>query len=128
MDELLIFVPKVSYRFLSIIEGLDEKRIGITLDLGHALLGKNDITDCIRLAGDRLAVVHAHDNDGKSDAHLPPGRGCMPWEKVLNTLSEIGFSGPFVWEIRDPMAGNDPELLKLQEILKEIKNFDLIKP
>lgn len=112
---------------LGLISGFDPARIGITLDLGHALAG-GDAIGPIRATGDRLNVIHAHDNAGKSDDHLPPGHGVMPWKAVFETLDEIEFSGPLVWEIRDPTGGNDPGLVRLKEILKEIRNFEQTRP
>ncbi len=50
-------------------------------------------------------MIHAHDNDGAGDNHLPPGDGKINWDKFLRDLIEIRFRGAFILE----MAGNaDP--------------------
>jgi sugar phosphate isomerase/epimerase len=50
-------------------------------------------------------MIHAHDNGGADDNHLPPGDGKIDWEKFLRDLIEVRFRGAFILE----MAGNtDP--------------------
>ncbi|MBI2264861.1 MAG: sugar phosphate isomerase/epimerase [Armatimonadetes bacterium] len=115
--------PEQVLGLLDLLNDLPSQLTGLTLDLGHALLG-GDVPASILAAGSRLRVVHAHDNDGHYDKHWPPGRGCMPWEAVLKALSEINFSGPFIWEIRDPTGGAD--LHGLRSILEEIRKFDQV--
>ena len=46
-----------------------------------------------------LRMVHAHDNNGKGDEHLPPGKGYIDWSRVLNELDGTGFRGGFILEL-----------------------------
>jgi sugar phosphate isomerase/epimerase len=46
-----------------------------------------------------LRVIHAHDNRGQYDDHLPPGRGKINWEAWWQELAGYGFLGPIVLEI-----------------------------
>jgi sugar phosphate isomerase/epimerase len=50
-----------------------------------------------------LQIIHAHDNGGVGDNHLPPGEGKIDWEKFLCDLIEVRFRGALILE----MAGND---------------------
>jgi sugar phosphate isomerase/epimerase len=109
---------------LNLIKVFRSEKIGLTLDLGHVLAGGGDIEECIRTAGDQLKVIHAHDNDGTQDAHLPPGMGVMQWERLFEIIEATSFRGPFVWEIRDPTLGKDENFVELEKVLQAIKTFE----
>ena len=50
-------------------------------------------------------MIHAHDNNGTNDDHLPPGDGKINWDEFLRDLVEFRFRGAFILEL----AGhNDP--------------------
>ncbi len=76
-------------------------RVKICLDAGHA-----NITDGGRLEtafqslAPYTAAAHIHDNDGKKDAHLIPGRGNISWPSLWQALGEADFSGPLTYELR----------------------------
>ncbi|AHL22674.1 sugar phosphate isomerase/epimerase family protein [Thermococcus nautili] len=71
-------------------ELLDGIGLGVTLDVGHLNTVGFPFERFMALLGDRIVHVHLHDNSGKSDEHLPLGRGTVPWRKVLPKL--IKFS------------------------------------
>jgi sugar phosphate isomerase/epimerase len=48
-------------------------------------------------------MIHAHDNQGADDNHLPPGDGKIDWKKFLCDLVEVRFRGTFILEV----AGHD---------------------
>ncbi|MBD3322540.1 MAG: TIM barrel protein [Chitinivibrionales bacterium] len=75
---------------------------GACLDTGHAYLSKNLYNVMYKLSG-HLAMVHANDNTGSGDDHLPPGKGDIDWKKLLWELGQTGFRGSLMLEI----AGND---------------------
>jgi len=77
---------------------------GICLDLGHAHV-EGDVVEELRAALPRLAHLHVHDNDGTEDAHLAPGRGTIPWPRVIALLRESGYSGLGALELRDASRG-----------------------
>lgn len=109
---------------LHLIKVFPSDNIGLTLDLGHILAGGGDIEECIMTAGNKLKVIHAHDNDATQDAHLPPGRGVMQWERLFEIIEATSFRGPFVWEIRDPTLGRDENFVELEKVLQAIKTFE----
>lgn len=37
--------------------------------------------------------MHLADNNGVWDHHWAPGKGAVPWESVLRTLSKVGYAG-----------------------------------
>jgi sugar phosphate isomerase/epimerase len=46
-------------------------------------------------------MVHASDNHGQYDDHLPPGEGKIDWPKLLAHLNRLHFSGTVILEIKD---------------------------
>lgn len=54
----------------------DPAALRVTLDVGHAKLNGHDWRAFADRLGDRIEVVHLHDNDGTADDHEPlPGYG-----------------------------------------------------
>jgi sugar phosphate isomerase/epimerase len=87
---------------LWILDGINSAEVGACLDTGHAYLG-GDIHNLVHKLSGHLRMIHAHDNGGADDNHLPPGDGKIDWNKFLRDLVEIRFRGAFILE----MAGND---------------------
>lgn len=72
------------------------------LDVGHAHLNRkyeNDIPAVVRQLGDRLKMLHLHDNCQNRDLHAVPFAGTIPWEDTMVALKEIGYDGDFNLEI-----------------------------
>jgi len=85
---------------LWILGSLDEKQLYCCLDTGHANLAREAYTAPYKL-GRSLAVIHANDNDDRTDAHFPPGRGTLRWDKIISALDEVGFRGAFIIELAE---------------------------
>jgi len=66
-------------------------------DSGHANLNKN--LDTLLKFGDRLTVLHLHDNKGEKDDHQPPFWGTINWQKVMQWILKSSFSKPINFEI-----------------------------
>jgi sugar phosphate isomerase/epimerase len=88
--------------------------LGLTLDVAHAHLSA-DATSETLAAGALLTTTHVHDNDGRSDTHLPPGRGAIDWPGWFAALDRIGYEGPIILEcikrIRHDRSSYMPEVL-----------------
>lgn len=68
------------------------------LDTGHANFSRVDPGVWARMLGDRLKVLHVHDNFGDRDAHLLPHLGSISWGSFLTALKEIGYTGTYSLE------------------------------
>ncbi len=86
---------------LALVEDVDAENLGICIDTGHRNL-HGDPAQALRLVGSHLFTVHIHDNHGSSDEHLLPRRGTIDWPTVLETLTEIGYPGIFMYELSRP--------------------------
>lgn len=83
---------------LWIIGAMDSLNITTCLDTGHAILSGDIYNILYKLSG-HLQVIHANDNYGTSDDHLPPGTGCIDWQRVLFELTETNFHGGIILEL-----------------------------
>ena len=70
----------------------------ICCDVNHLL--QETTQDFIRSVGSRITTLHISDYDGKDEKHWIPNdpRGIMNWNEVLDSLVEIGYKGPFLFE------------------------------
>ena len=83
-----------------------EKIFSFCFDLGHATLCARNIRRDINLLGERLTVLHIHDNDGIRDNHVQPysqKRGAhagyvTDWEGFIGGLKDIDFKGVLSFE------------------------------
>lgn len=83
---------------LWILGALDTCDVGICLDTGHAFLG-GDLPAVVHKLSGHLWMVHASDNRGYHDDHLPPGDGQINWTKFLADLHRLHFAGAIIMEI-----------------------------
>lgn len=75
----------------------------VCLDTGHTSFGRQ-WRRFVDVAGPRLIHVHANDNHGHRDDHLPPGDGLLDWADIAGSLKAIEFSGWIMLELRCPGA------------------------
>jgi sugar phosphate isomerase/epimerase len=92
---------------LWLLGALETVDVGVCLDTGHAFLSGDLHTVAHKLSG-HLWMIHASDNHGRFDDHLPPGDGQVPWQALLRQLGGTGFHGSFVLEIA---GGEDPAVV-----------------
>lgn len=85
------------------IDNLKSEHFKACLDLGHMLLTckytGDTVAGAIRKLGDKIKVIHAHDNKLIKDDHFPPFFGEMDWKGVMTALKEVGFNGVFNLEL-----------------------------
>ena len=104
--------------FIHALDGVDPS-VKFLLDVGHAHCNHWDIPAVIERLGERLCGFHLHDNDGTGDAHLPIGRGTIPWEGVFAAMRRLPGDPLYVLEyatntpLRELELGRD---LLLREI------------
>lgn len=78
-----------------------DKRLGVCLDTGHVALA-GWWSRFVEVSDGQLVHVHAHDNHGRFDDHLPPGEGTIDWKGITSSLEAVGFGGWVMLELRCP--------------------------
>lgn len=93
--------------------------LGFCFDTGHANLTGIDFENFITMLGNRLKVLHIHDNDGFGDWHQIPytfsrsreNRSSTDWEGFIRGLKKAGFDRVLSFETA-PALTAFPEALK----------------
>ncbi len=88
-----------------------EKRFGFCFDTGHALLLGRDQYLTLKQLGDRVDVLHVHDNDGWDDQHVSPFMGRLDWDRLIMGLRAIGYKGVMNLEVGNLCNWYPKELL-----------------
>lgn len=83
---------------LYIMGAIEERNVGTCLDTGHANLA-GDLSSVVHKLSSHLQMVHANDNRGDWDEHLPPGEGSIDWPQVIDQLDGCGFRGALILEL-----------------------------
>ncbi len=88
------------------------KNFGVCLDVGHCTVTEDDPIEAVSIIGDRLKVLHCHDNDGMWDLHqfpyvpqgTPPSRHplAIDWEAFMKALADNNYNGTFNFETWAP--------------------------
>ena len=98
-----------------LLRELDHPRLALALDTGHANLTAGTAAETLA-AGALLATTHVHDNNGRQDAHEPPGHGTIDWPAWGRALDAIGYAGPIMLECIRALRHDDsryrPEVLR----------------
>lgn len=102
-----------------------ENCFGFCFDVGHANLVGRNIRQYLNILGDRLTVLHIHDNNGATDGHMLPYTQTyrwgtnfyLDWEGLIEGLRDIGYRGPLNFEtfraLLDFPKPTRPAMLKL---------------
>jgi D-psicose/D-tagatose/L-ribulose 3-epimerase len=73
---------------LEVVEALDSPALGLLLDTYHMNIEEKSPADAIRLAGARLAHLHACGSDRGT-----PGADHLDWQAIVAALREIAYGG-----------------------------------
>lgn len=78
---------------LRLLDAVGADNFYAVLDTGHLHAQKEILPLSVEKLGSRISYVHASDNDGRDNLHLPPGRGTVDWEGVVKALAKHGYRG-----------------------------------
>lgn len=74
-----------------LIDGLDDPRIRMCLDVGHAHVFTEcgyDVYQWIEILGKRIGHFHMHNNDGTADTHQSMEHGTLNMARVMETIKK----------------------------------------
>ena len=81
---------------------------GICFDVNHLLIESHE--EFMKTAAPHVITTHLSDYDGLDEKHWMPGAGVVPWKQIYDTLTSVGYDGPWLFELgRNPDGTNfDP--------------------
>ena len=86
--------------FVEVFERFPTLRL--TLDTGHGQIesaGRKRTVEFIERFADRIYHVHASDNFGRADDHLPIGAGVIDFQEVVKALKASGYDETVTFEV-----------------------------
>ena len=117
---------------LNFLEQTGHPNLHLLLDIGHALISREEPAEAVRVAGVRLGYVHLNDNDGKKDRHWALLDGRLTEQdlaSMLEALGQVGYAGTLGLELENrrpslisALARNRNLLMRLQAPV-EIKSL-----
>jgi len=123
---------KAAARIDQINEKYGAEVLGFCFDTGHANLVGIDFEDFITTLGDRLKVLHIHDNDGIGDLHQIPytftrnreNASSTDWNGFLKGLQKIKFDKVLSFET-SPVLSAFPKAMKMDVLrfIAQIGNY-----
>lgn len=69
----------------------------VCFDTNHLL--SESIEDFIKAVSGKIISTHISDYDNLNERHWLPGEGIIDWEKLYNSLINVGYTGPWLYEV-----------------------------
>lgn len=82
-------------------------RLGYCFDIGHAHM-TGGLESEFELMKDRIRSTHIHDNNGREDQHLFPGKGTIDWSRAMQMLASRLEQYPLMLELKEPADMEHP--------------------
>ena len=119
---------------LWIINVVGQQSLGVCLDTGHANLS-GDIRTVVQKLSGHIRMLHVADNNGKSDDHLPPGKGNINWPGLIKNLLDALFKGALIMELSGDRGTTEDALLQeavqarqyIRDIIRKIQFDGMVK-
>lgn len=108
VENLPVFPDCSQYKFFTsnyedhceLIDSFNSELVGVCWDFGHANLMKYDKAKVLDIMGERVKIVHMHNNTEMCDLHIAPCIGTVKWEELIPILVKNKFSGSLNLEIK----------------------------
>jgi sugar phosphate isomerase/epimerase len=109
-----------SQNIIRMVNEINDKTLGVTVDLGHINVIGESFENFIQKLGDRIVNIHVDDNDGSGDAHLPPGAGNIDFSSVIQILNKVGYTGCLTLEVAPGWHWTSS---KAESVISESKSY-----
>lgn len=107
IENIPIFPDCPQYKFFSanyeelnyLVESFKSDKVGVCWDFGHANLMPVKQEKAFEILGDKIKIVHMHNNCGFHDDHVSPTLGTIDWKNVMPAFKKCGYNGVFSLEL-----------------------------
>lgn len=95
VENIPVFPDCPQYKFftansddhIELVDSLDSDFVKICWDFGHSNLMNYNITEILKKLGDRIKILHIHNNNGICDWHVTPSIGTIKWDDIAKKHS-----------------------------------------
>jgi sugar phosphate isomerase/epimerase len=87
--------------FLRLYDAVGNSSLGAVFDTGHLNAQKEILPLSIEKLKGRISLIHASDNDGRTNKHLALGDGTIDWISIFQALQKHHFDGYVALDIGD---------------------------
>ncbi|MGN0976790.1 MAG: sugar phosphate isomerase/epimerase family protein [Faecousia sp.] len=102
LENVLEEQPKM---LLDIVEGVDDPRLRLCLDIGHAnVYSKVPVLDWLEALAPWISHFHIHNNDGSWDTHSPLNQGNIPIREFLAHAEALCPEATYTLELMESEA------------------------
>lgn len=91
-----------------LVRQLNHPAVRMCFDTGHAYMVGSPAA-ALEACRDVVSYFHVHDNDSRTDAHLIPGRGTLPWRELARVMARFPDT-PAMLELFAPEPEMESEL------------------
>ena len=100
----------------------------VCFDTNHLLF--EDPVHFVRALGDKIVTVHVSDYDFVNERHWLPGEGKADFYAILSALDEVGYRGPWLYEVglETPKSIERERELTLSDFAKNANEIFSFKP
>jgi len=74
-----------------------DESLRVCFDTNHLL--KQPIAEFVDEIGEKIVTIHASDYSFIDERHWMPGEGDIDWQEVIRKLREVGYTGPWLYEL-----------------------------
>lgn len=119
-------IGRTSSDILYILEG-NEKLVAC-FDTNHILIEDN--IEFIKKVGNKIKTLHVSDYDFINERHWLPGEGKNDWQGIYKALLEVGYTGPWLYEMgfKCPKTIIRPRDLTTEDFARNAKEIFENKP
>lgn len=96
IENTLDLSPDILYQLM---QKVDNTRINICFDVGHAFLSKTCISDWLAALNPYIKYMHINDNFGIYDEHLAVGDGNIDWILLKNLIKKYNLDPIITLEV-----------------------------
>ncbi len=97
--------------------------IRVCFDTNHLLY--ESPAELIRRFNKRIVTLHVSDCNLEIEQHLLPGEGKIDFQKIVAALLEVGYSGPWLYEVsyKCPKPENDKNKLTIESFVQNAEEI-----
>lgn len=108
--------------FLEHLNAVNDEYFVACVDIGHAeMKGLNTSAEkMICTLKNKVGALHIHDNDLHHDSHQIPFSMCIDFQKVVNALKKIGYTGVLTLEASEYLGSKGFTIANLFDGIKDL--------